>query len=228
MNLLALETSSEKFSITLKTQDKYFNYDEGVIHQTSQNILPVIKQLLSDANISLKSLDAIVLGKGPGSFTGLRIAFSVAQALAFVLEELSIILISSLRACAQAVFDKTQCPKILVAMNAYKEEIYLGIYQKDNMGFMQEVVPDSLIKPNLLVMPDSMNWLGVGNAFEIYEESLRSRCGEKLSDVQIAHYPTAEALIKLGEVEFSHKNFVSLKEAVPIYLRENNAWEKKK
>lgn len=228
MNLLALETSSALFSVALKAGQKYLNYDEWITHETSQRTLPVIQQLLLDGNISLQELDAIVLGIGPGSFTGLRIACSVAQALAFACDNLPIILISSLRVCAQAVFDKVQCSKVLVAMNAYQEEIYWGAYQVDEAGQMQEIMPDSLASPSLVVMPDSGGWMGVGNAWEVYEAPLSIRSEGKLSDIQAAHYPTASALIKLGEIEFLHKKFVAIQEAVPVYLRGQDAWKKSK
>lgn len=225
MNLLAIETSSPLFSIALKVEEKCLKYDEFITYQSSQRALPVIQQLLLDGKVSLKNLDALVLGVGPGSFTGLRISGSIVQALSFACK-LPIILISSLRACAQAVFNDLQCPQVLVAMNAYQEEIYWGVYQADEAGRMQGVIPDSLARPNWVVMPDSLGWMGVGNAWEIYEDQLKARCEGKLFDVQAAHYPTAEALIKLGEIEFLHKNFVSAQEAVPVYLRGQEAWKK--
>ncbi len=225
MKLLALETSSALFSVALSTEEKCLKYDQLIQRHSAQQVLPVIEQLCVDGGLSLSDLDALVLGIGPGSFTGLRISSSVVQALAFV-HELPVILISSLRACAQEAFETWNCAQVLVGFNAYQGEVYWGGYQADAAGRMQTVIPDSLAAPDLLVIPKHSGWVGVGNAWEVYDNALNAHCKEILSQVHVACYPRATTLLTLAEVEYLQKNFVTAEAAVPAYLRGHQAWKK--
>lgn len=225
MNLLALETSSDLFSVALQVEEKCLKYDEFITYQSSQRVLPVIQQLLSEGNINLKDLDALVLGVGPGSFTGLRIAGSVTQAIAFACD-LPVILISSLRVLAQEAFENLQAFKVLTAVNAYQDEIYWAGYELDATGLMQIIIPDSLVAPDNIQIPDSMGWTGVGNGWKICADSLKKICLEQLAEIQTEHYPTASALIKLGQNAFLHQKFVPAEKAIPVYLRGQEAWKK--
>lgn len=204
MNIIAFETSSSLFSVALKAGSHCLKYEELMTHQQAEKILPVVQGLIDEAGLRLQDLNAIALGQGPGNFTGLRISSSVVQAIAFAFD-LPVVLISSLKACAQATFDQLKQAKVLVGFNAYQHEIYWGGYEVDSDGWMREKIPDSLLAPKAVLAPDSDNWLGVGNAWEIYSNELRSRCAPILSEIQINHYPTAAAVIRLAEKEFLKK-----------------------
>jgi tRNA threonylcarbamoyladenosine biosynthesis protein TsaB len=218
MNLLALETSTAFLSIALKKGNQVFQFEEKSGLQTTQGVLPVIQDLLNAADLTLQDLQGLALGIGPGRFTGLRIATSVIQGIAFA-HDLLVMPISSLQACAQHFFDQTGAPKILTAFNAYQEEIYWGAYQLNSEGFMQAIVQDCLIKPDQASLPNLEDWVGVGDAFELYPFILPNI--ERKTNC----FPTAKAVLRLAEAKDFQKEGLSAERVIPVYLRGKGAWK---
>ena len=129
MRRLALDTSSLACTVALKVDDKLFERHEEQAREHTRLLMPMIRSSLEAAGISLADLDAIVLGNGPGSFIGLRIAASVAQGLAHG-AGLTIIPVSSLAAIAAEVFDRSDASQVAVAQDAHMNEVYLGLYER--------------------------------------------------------------------------------------------------
>ena len=128
MNLLAIETSDAACSIALQVGDAIHARHEVIPMQQSQVVLPWIDELLRAKSITLNQLDAIAFGCGPGSFTGIRLATSIAQGLGYG-AGLPLIPVSSLAILAQTAYQTLGWDRVLVAVDARMQEIYTGAYE---------------------------------------------------------------------------------------------------
>lgn len=176
----------------------------------------MVDQLLAEMQISLVSLDALAFGRGPGSFTGVRIATGVIQGLAFA-TDLPVVPISSLAVLAQGAFDKS--PTILSAFDARMDEIYWALYQGTEDKLVKPLNSEQVSKPNSITLPDGICCFGVGSGFDRYPETLRQRLGQWLSGYEGNRYPLAVDMIPLAIHDFQQGLAVSADKAMPVYLR---------
>lgn len=221
--ILAIDTSSDACSAAVLSGDKVFTRFVVAKQQHNKLILPMLSELLIEANLLVHQLDAIAFGCGPGSFTGVRIAASIVQGLAFA-ANLPVVKISTLHALAQGTFvefGKTQC---LVAQDARMQEIYWGQYQLDSTAIMQPVVPDRLLVPREVPLLSDSGYVGIGNGWKIYGDILTESCNIEIINMVI--YPQAKYIAQLAEVNLIKGLTVSAQEALPVYLREEVAWIK--
>ena len=131
MKILAIETSTEACSAALLTDNQLFSRFELAPREHTKLIIPMMDELLAEAEINLKAIDAIAFGQGPGAFTGLRIATGVAQGVALAIDK-PLIGISTLEALAwQVRTEANNGQKIIAALDARMGELYWAIYQKD-------------------------------------------------------------------------------------------------
>lgn len=220
--ILCIEASSEVCSVALNCNGTIIEYCESIPHKHSQFILPMIQKLLAEAGFALSQLDALALGCGPGSFTGIRLAASIAQGFALGLE-LSVIPISTLNVIAQGAYEKSKFSNVLVGLDAKMGGIYWGTYCLGAGGLMQPLFSDKLIKPEQVFECenlDNLNWFAVGNAWTIYKELLLQNCRCKIDAIEANFYPYAKYLIPIAEEKFKQGVVVSADKALPIYLRE--------
>ena len=187
-------------------------------------VLPWVDSLLAEAGIKLHELDAIAVGRGPGSFTGLRIGVGVAQGLALG-ADLPIILVSSLQIIAQTAYAQLHSEKILVAQDARMNEVYWAAYSCDETGLMKATIDEQLRLPAAVELPEGKDsWSLVGDAWNVYSQLL----GERLKAIQYQPsndiVPKAEILSQIAAGLFTQKRFVSPENAMPIYLRGKGAW----
>lgn len=225
MKILALDTSSDACSAALLIDDKITEKFIVVPQQHTKYILPMIAELLADAKLELSQLDAIAFGCGPGSFTGIRLAASVAQGLAFG-AKISVVPISTLRALAQRSFTQFSIKKALVAIDARMKELYLGGYQLSEDGFMEPVLADILISPektaNVVLSLNGEDWVKIGRGWEIYGDILRQHCNiPKLINGISVIDPHACDIAVLGGVDYKKGKFVAPAAALPVYLRDD-------
>lgn len=224
--ILAIETSTEVCSVALSYQDEVIELFETVQRQHANVILTLIETALAEFNLTLQQLDAIAFSCGPGSFTGIRVAASVVQGLAFA-AQLPVIPISSLQVCAQSAYAKLGAKNVLVAIDARMQDIYWGMYYLDDQGIMQAIAVDILCKPEQVKFPEeTYHWIGVGNAWEIYQKELSLACNKLVSAIEPSIVPHARELIKLASSLFQQGKWVSAEEALPVYLRDANSWKK--
>ena len=136
MKMLAFDTSAGACSVALLNNESVEISHIVAPMQQAKLLLPHIQNLLNQAGLALKDLDAIAYGQGPGSFTGIRIAASVAQGLGYA-SGLPIVPVSSLAILAQTAFLEEKWDKCLVAVDARTEQVYWAHYVANNSGLME-------------------------------------------------------------------------------------------
>jgi tRNA threonylcarbamoyladenosine biosynthesis protein TsaB len=218
MKILAFDTSQTACSVALLLDDKIIERHEVTPMQQAKIILPMLSQLLSSENIELKQLDAIAFGCGPGSFTGVRIAVSVAQGLAFAANK-PLIPVSSLAATAQAAFQKLGWKKLLVALDARIEEVYWACYTAQSDDLVRLVGKEVVGIPESIALPDQGEWYGVGNAWEVYQ----SRIIIQPQEIDMGCLPMASAMLPLAKAILLQGGGIAPNDAKPVYLRDNVA-----
>lgn len=222
MKLLALDTSTEACSAALLLDEEIHERFEMAPGAHSRMILPMIEALCAQAGVRLNDMDALVFGRGPGSFTGVRIAASVVQGLAFG-ADLPVIPVSTLAALAQGAWQLHQWPRVLAALDARMGEVYWGAFECDAGGVMRAVQDECVIAPGQVHVPELGEWQGAGPGWAAYAEVLHARCGERMVHVDGHLFPRAAYLLPIAAVEFQRGAMVSAEQALPVYLRDQVA-----
>ncbi|MCX9133515.1 tRNA (adenosine(37)-N6)-threonylcarbamoyltransferase complex dimerization subunit type 1 TsaB [Aeromonas veronii] len=225
LKILAVDTATEACSAALLVGDKLFSRWEEAPRDHTRKILPMVQAVLEDAGISLSDLDAIAFGRGPGSFTGVRIGISVAQGLAFG-AGVPLIGISTLAAMAQGAYRLDGAEQVLTAIDARMNEVYFGRYELID-GRMQLVGDEVVSEPAALV--DVRGKLAgpvtcVGTGFETYGETL-SGLADELAVSQM-RFPAAEDMLPLARAAWLAGEAVPVEQATPVYLRDKVTWKK--
>ncbi len=220
MNLLAFDTSTEACSCALWVDGVCREIFELAPRRHGELLLGMADQLLGDAELSLGDLDALAFGRGPGSFTGVRIATGAIQGLAFALE-LPVAPISSLQALAQGVARESGQSSVLAGFDARMHEVYWGAYRMASAGVVEPVVAELVCAPESVPVPDDGEWFGAGSAWQSYSEQLRGAAGDRLVGMDPERYPHARDLAVLGAAAFARGQVVPAHEALPVYLRDS-------
>lgn len=222
MRLLALDTSTEACSAALLIENETLERFEMAPGEHSRLILPMIEALCAQAGVQLKDMDALVFGRGPGSFTGVRIAASVVQGLAFG-ADLPVIPVSTLAALAQGAWQLHQWPRVLSALDARMGEVYWGAFERSIDGVMRTMQGEYVVAPDQVNVPQSGEWHGAGPGWAAHAEVLQKRCGERLLSSDGKLFPRAAYLLPIAAVEFQRGAVVSADQAWPVYLRDQVA-----
>ena len=223
MNILALDTCTESCSAALLYQGELFECVEMTQRGHSDLILGMMDSLFQQAGISISVVDVLAFGRGPGSFTGVRVGVGVAQGIAFA-RDLPVVPISSLASVAQAAADKYNIEHIAVAMDARMGEVYTAHYQSES-GIVTLVDKEKVCPPEQCLPYDDRQWTGVGTGWGEYEDLLNVQF-PSLASVIIESYPTASSIIKLAQVEVEAGRTLVAEQALPVYLRDNVAKKK--
>lgn len=224
MKLLALDTSSLACSVALQVGEQILDRHEEQDRQHTRILVPMISALLAEAGITLRELDAIVLGNGPGSFIGVRIAASVAQGLAFG-SGLKIVPVSSMAAIAARVFSETAASEVVVAQDAHMQEIYLGIYGSDDRGLPVDVIAERLHGQSTipeLGKARSGQCVAAGHGWQRYPALLAANRA-LIDDILDIQYPSARHLLPLGADLIRCGAAVDPEDVIPAYLRQKVA-----
>ncbi|MGL5814880.1 MAG: tRNA (adenosine(37)-N6)-threonylcarbamoyltransferase complex dimerization subunit type 1 TsaB [Aeromonas sp.] len=229
LKILAVDTATEACSAALLVGDKVFSRWEETPRDHTRKILPMVQAVLEDAGLSLDQLDAIAFGRGPGSFTGVRIGISVAQGLAFG-AGVPLIGVSTLAAMAQGVHRLEGADKVLSAIDARMNEVYFGRFdlQGDCMALVgEEVVSEPLALVGELTAegPLAGNWSAVGTGFETYGEALGTLAQTQTLSQQV-RFPAALDMLPLARKAWLAGEAVAVEQATPVYLRDKVTWKK--
>lgn len=221
--ILALDTSTDACSIALSYNNKILEYFEIAPQKHATLILPMIEKSLSEADLTLSELDLLAFGAGPGSFTGVRLAASIVQGLAFG-ANLKVLPISTLEALAVAAYSELGATHILAALDARMQEIYFGAYVFDSLGNKQRVIDDKLCKftdIKSFANISANNWIAVGSAWDIYGESfLSEEFPERNITIHQGYHPRARYIAKMGQLAYANNIYYSYQQALPVYLRD--------
>src|SRR3954470_6762837 len=154
MNLLAIDTATECCSAALLCGEHLLERSELAPRRHAELILPMIDSLLSEARLSRRSLDGIAVGRGPGAFTGVRLAISVAQGLALGLD-IPVVPVSSLAALAQGAPEQTHGDALLAAIDARMGEIYAGAFHRGADGLVTPIMDEMVGRATEFTFPQS-------------------------------------------------------------------------
>lgn len=224
MKLLALDTSSLACSVALAIDGDVAERHATAPREHTQLLIPMIKALIEEAGLAPAQLDAIVLGNGPGSFIGLRIAASVAQGIAFA-AELDIVPVSSMAAVAAEVMAESDAAEVIVAQDAHVGEVYLGGFRRGTDNLPQVSIEERLQAPGAiaeLAAGTVQRRVAAGSGWRQYPELLEAN--RALFDgVSEILYPAARYLLPIGRRLLREGGGVAPQEIVPTYLRETVA-----
>jgi tRNA threonylcarbamoyladenosine biosynthesis protein TsaB len=214
MNLLAVETASAFVSVAVKI--------DGVIHERglrdgtarAETVLDLLRTLCADIRCDLGVIDVIAFGRGPGSFTGLRVAAAVAQGLAYA-RDLPVVPVSSLAALAQEAPGR----QVLAALDARRDEVYYGFYRREGTGLVVACGEERVAPPGQVVCAADTD-CAVGSGIDHYLGGF----GETLPKRHVSgRVPAARAVLALAEEAYERGVYVRASAAVPVYVRDDVA-----
>lgn len=237
MNYLAIDASTEACSVALQinridANSKVYSRYDLCPQSHSLQLLPMVDAVLKEAGIELSQCDGLIFGRGPGSFTGVRIGVGVAQGLAFS-ANLPVVGVSSLQTMAQLAYIKFQKTQVFSVIDARMSEVYNGYFVLDDNGIMQvqrlhdnktEAVTSPENLSNRFVGMANTPVYGVGTGWDAYSEHL-SPLKENTGTPDIL-FPSAEAMLAIGINELEQGNGVAAEDAQPVYVRDTVSWKK--
>ncbi|HEB77642.1 MAG TPA: tRNA (adenosine(37)-N6)-threonylcarbamoyltransferase complex dimerization subunit type 1 TsaB [Methylothermaceae bacterium] len=216
MKILAIETATEACSAALFLEGEVRERFEVAPRRHAEWILPMMDQLLREAGLSLRDLDAVAFGRGPGAFTGLRIAAGVAQGAALG-AGLAVAPVSTLAALGREGLDETGADYALVALDARMHEVYWAVYRRDGRLLGEEQV----IPPDRIRLPDEVaNAVAVGPGWKVYGEILREKAGARVRFSLPQRLPRAAWVARLAARMVASGGLVPPEAAQPVYLRD--------
>ncbi len=219
MRLLALDTSTEACSVALLLDDVLRLRFELTERSHADLVLPMVDELLAEAGVALADLDGLAFGRGPGAFTGLRIATGVVQGLALG-AGLSVAAVSSLAAVAEQV-PAAAGEAILVCNDARMGEVYWGVFQRKDAAIVG-LTAESVSAPDQVAEGVTPLRHAAGNAFARYPALVTRLLAEGLQ-LHDGIYPRADAVARLGALELAAGRGVPAEMALPIYIRDDVA-----
>lgn len=217
MRLLAFETSTEACSVAV--------YVDGQVHERfgiaprrhTELALPWADEVLADAGVARSQLDAIAVGRGPGAFTGVRLAIAIAQGIALALDR-PVLPVSTLAALALPAGGE----RCIAAIDARMGEVYLGAFARtaDGLSALSEEI---VVKPDAADLPAGDGWHGVGTGFDAVGGALRLRLQGRLAAVDAAALPHAADVARLAAPAFARGEAWAAERVEPAYLRNDVA-----
>lgn len=214
MNILALETATENCSVALLVGNEILQREHHAPQQHTRLILPFIDALLAAAGLPKSRLDAVAFGRGPGSFTGIRIALAIAQGIGLGLD-IPLLPVSTLAALAMGA----NADKIYAALDARLGEVYCGTFVQDLDQLVSPRSEERVISPDQAPLPVGPGWYGAGSGWGKYGRQLASRLGERLVSMDASVLPQARSTARLAQRDFINQAGVDPAIASPVYLR---------
>jgi tRNA threonylcarbamoyladenosine biosynthesis protein TsaB len=231
VKILALDTATENCSAALFISGALLCREELLGRGHAQRILPMIAELLSEADVALQGLTAIAFGRGPGAFTGVRLAACVAQGLAFG-AELPVVAVSDLQALAQRALDaETAHERVLVCTDARMREVYCGAFERGASRLAVASAAERVAAPHTVQLPGPWQQpsgliqtkaLGVGSGFAAYPE-LRAVVASGVDRIREDLWPRAAEIAQLAVAEVQANRVLAPEAAIPVYLRDDVA-----
>jgi tRNA threonylcarbamoyladenosine biosynthesis protein TsaB len=217
LNIVAFDTSTETLSVALLLNEKILEQQVRAGNRHSELLLPMLHELLQEADKKLSDFSGIAFGAGPGSFTGLRIACGVAQGLALGMG-LPVVGVSTLLALAQA----SGAHKAVCCLDARMNEVYHAAYVKQGATWITIHEP-SLCKPQDVPKLDEGGWTACGNGFVAQKDILLERYARNVDTIRSEIIPHAKEIANLALSLFQRGEGVTAEQAAPVYIRDKVA-----
>ncbi|WP_043528128.1 tRNA (adenosine(37)-N6)-threonylcarbamoyltransferase complex dimerization subunit type 1 TsaB [Litchfieldella xinjiangensis] len=228
--LLALDASTQACSAALMVhregRDEVISRFSLAPREHTRRLMPMVEELLAEAGIGVSSLDAVAYGRGPGSFTGLRIAAGTAQGLAFGADR-PLLGVSTLEALALRANRHHHVRHVLAALDARMGEIYVAAYRCHDDG-LERLLDEAVLPPERLTLPSNaqdVDWVGVGSGWTLWDAMpvlLQDAMSQTFEDM----HPAAEEMAWLAARQFAAGEAREAHLIQPIYLRDQVAWQK--
>lgn len=231
-NILALDSSTDACSVALSVNGVLTSRFEIATQSHTQRLLPMVEELLAEQPLALADLDALAFGRGPGSFTGLRICTGIIQGLAYG-ANLPVIPVSTLQAMALGFYRANRSINVplLVALDARMNEVYWALYQRGNGGHPQSIIGEFVMHPEDVAqhladlnMPaiTEASIVGIGSGW--HYPAMPSSLARRL---ELAVNPHAEDVLLLALPRLIAGQVESVENAQPVYLRDSISWQKR-
>lgn len=216
MNILALDTATDASSAAILCGGQMTVDFQLAPRQHTKILLTQLDNVLDKSGIVLSAIDVVAFGRGPGAFTGLRIAAGVAQGIALAIDK-PVVPVSSLAAMALQAAQAYQATEILVALDARMGEVYWGQYRQFDKG-IELLGKECVSKPEALTINDCREAIAIGAGWGAYQDILLSRCAAVPKQIIAEYYPSAAYIAKLAAI-YPDASRVDASEAQPVYLR---------
>ena len=232
MKLLAFETATEACSVAVYVDGEVRERFEIAPRRHAELALPWAGQLLAEAGIARSQLDAVALSRGPGAFTGVRLAIALAQGIALALDR-PLLPVSTLAVLAAQVpppatlageggCDIGAPHAILAAIDARMGEVYVARYQQvDGLPWLQDA--ERVCPPQAVVLPEGIRCAGVGTGFAAAEGAIVAQLGTALSSVDATSLPRASDVLAIALPMLARGEAIAPERVEPAYLRDNVA-----
>jgi tRNA threonylcarbamoyladenosine biosynthesis protein TsaB len=237
MKILAVETATEACSAAVLVDGRIIERYQLAPREHNRLILPMIEAVLAEAGLAVGQLDALAFGRGPGSFTGVRIATGVIQGIAFG-ADLPVVPVSTLAALSLEALDETGAEHAYACIDARMGEVYWGVYRRAGEGAgrslsgaeassLVELVGEEAVLPaERVAFPEDSRGVGTGSGWATYGAVLGERLGGRAAAVLEGRFPRAGAIARLGAGDFKQGLAVPAERALPVYLRDKVARKK--
>lgn len=227
MKILAIDCASAAMSVALFDDGRTFHRYELAPQNHTGLILPMLDDVMRDSRLTPADLDAVAYGRGPGSFTGIRIAAGFAQGVALA-HGLPMLAISTLASIAHRAFRESGVTHSLVAVDARMKEVYWGAWHVQETGQARLQGREQVAFPSDVTLPAEGDWTGCGDGWQTYRDELAALASERLQAVHPeVLYPHALDIVHLAATEFALTGGQTPTEAQPVYLRDKVALTEK-
>ena len=233
--ILAIDSSTEACSVALINEEKIVKRFEVAPRKHAELLLPMVDSVLQKSNIALSELNAIACCVGPGAFTGLRIAISVAQGLAYA-ANLPCIAISSLQTLAAEAFSHNNHSICLSSIDARMQEVYFAAFKRGQNDLPVEIHPQQVIGAQNISLSarfetemesfdgDKSNLVRVGTGWKVYQHSADIEfLNAQLLPIQ---FPNAEMMLAIADACYQKGELLKPELLQPVYLRNDVAKKK--
>lgn len=220
--ILAVETATDACSAALFINGEIRQLLELAPRQHVALIMPFIDELLAESGIRPQALDAVAFGRGPGSFTGLRIAAGIAQGIAYG-ADVPVVPVSTLAALAQATVTQYQADAVLAALDARMQEVYWGTFVTGAAGLVELEGEERVCSPEAVSCLRRDDWVAAGEGWSSYRDALVNSLGFEPGRCDENLRPQAAGVARLAAAAFERGEAIAPELAIPVYLRDRVA-----
>ncbi len=218
MKLLAIDAATEACSAALLLDGDILERFEIIGRGHAERLLPMTDELLTESGLTLRALDAIAFGRGPGGFTGLRIAAGIAQGLAAGSGR-PVLPVSNLATLAAGAARTTGAARILACLDARMGQVYWAAFDC-GAAVPAAMTEERLSDPDAVSPPPGARWLGAGSGFAAYP-AIAVRIAEALDDADGGLLPRARDMLGIAAADLAAGRGLEAARGLPVYLRDD-------